>query len=98
MKFRMYDLSKPLPFSEGCAVEHLVQEYAPGKLLAAGDHPIKDGVLIYVKLQSRNVAEFIVHDDGYCLMPKHLRLEGGVWKTHNGKEFQPDPTLVIETD
>ena len=96
LAFRMFDLSQPLPFSQGHAIRAIAKQHR-GKVIAAGEctNTHEPGTLLYVKLQAANTAEFVALDDGTQLIPKHIRIEGRDWHTHDGNQFQPDPNLQI---
>ena len=91
MKFRMFDLAKPLPFSQGYAIKEVHRTFG-GKVVAAGDC----GQLLYVKLQSKNTAEVVYVDDGLSITPKHLRIDSEVWSTRGPDGFEVDPSFTVE--
>ena len=96
MKFRMFEDTQPVPFSQSFAIRELMRHHG-GSLIAAGECGKDGGTFLYVKMQARNIAELIVFDDGSKLHPRYVRIDEQQWHVHDGKEFVPDSSFVFET-
>lgn len=104
MKFRLFDLGRALPFSQGYAIKE-IHKQTGGGLLAAGEvdeDPQLPGTLLYIKKNYTEgevkTSESVWHDDGcgvQCLhhrpddQPWRTRQEDGTWKE---SDFQVEIT------
>ena len=84
MKFRLFDLTQPLPFMQGYAI-NTINKQIHGTIKAAGevDEDTKMlGTLLYVKMEhvgKVNTSESIWHDDGCRLECLYQRIDDHHW-------------------
>ena len=101
MKFRLFDITGSLPFSQGYAINEIAKQ-TTGKLVAAGENAESidlAGGLLYIKktyeVGEVTVSESIWHDDGCGVTCIYKRLNEKQWeKKHGEGDWRPDPFTV----
>jgi hypothetical protein len=103
MRFRMFDINEPLPFSQGYAVRWIVSQVS-GTLIEVGEadeNPGLPGTLLYLRFKYSagvvHACESVWHDDG-CYVECIYKRENltGSWKKKVDDDNWVDCDFIIE--
>jgi hypothetical protein len=93
MRIQLYDLARPIPFSQAHAIAAIAEQHQ-SQVLSAGEALPPHTGHIYARLFRHGTVEIIMRDEGWQLVPVMTRMEGLPWYKNDTHAPATAPTFL----